>query len=134
MKAIKDALLELNKDSQSRQDLEDPQDAEESVPISVMNQTLMSFPISGQLGHIRKMDSPDLSVNEDTDKQPYHQLPVLISDGLPPVPVCLVKQIKQGIFVEMAELLPNHLGSAGSNAGDRCTNKTKLNEVDNILD
>ena len=90
-----------------------------------------------QLEHVRELNSlrqtPDLSESED---QGYHQLPILISDGLPPVPARLVKRIKQGIFVEMSELLPDHLGSADANVEkeDRHTNKTKLNEVNNIID
>ena len=89
-----------------------------------------------QLEHVRELNSlrktPDLSETED---QGYHQLPILISDGLPPVPARLVKRIKQGIFVEMSELLPDHLGSADANVEkeDRHTNKTKLNEVNNII-
>lgn len=34
----------------------------------------------------------------------------------------------------MSELLPDHLGSADANVGDRRANKTKLSEVDNIID
>ena len=50
------------------------------------------------------------------------------------MPVRLVERIKQGIFVEMSELFPDHLGSADANVGDRRVNKTKLSEVDNIID
>ena len=63
-----------------------------------------------------------------------HQLPVLICDGLPPVPACLVEQINQGLFIEMSELLPDHLSSADANIGDHRTNKAKSTEVDNTLD
>ena len=34
------------------------------------------------------------------------------------MPVRLVKQIKQGTFVEMVELLPDHLDSADTNIED----------------
>lgn len=34
----------------------------------------------------------------------------------------------------MSELLPDHLGSADANVGDRRANKTKLSKVDNIID
>ena len=50
------------------------------------------------------------------------------------MPVQLVERIKQGIFIEMSELLPDNLGSADANVGDRHANKTKLSEVDNIID
>ena len=50
------------------------------------------------------------------------------------MPVRLVERIKQGIFVEISELLPDHLGSADANVGDRRANKTKLSKVDNIID
>ena len=39
------------------------------------------------------------------------QAPVYIGGGLPPIPARLVKRIENGQFVEMAELLPDHLSS-----------------------
>jgi len=34
-------------------------------------------------------------------------IPVLISSGLPPVPKKFVCRVQEGLFVEMAELLPH---------------------------
>jgi len=50
------------------------------------------------------------------------------------VPVRLVKWIKQGIFVEMSEVLPDHLCSADANMEDLGTKKKKRSKVDNIID
>ena len=63
-----------------------------------------------------------------------HQLLVLICDGLPLVPARLVERINQGLFIEISELLPDHLSSADANVGDHRANKTKLTGVHNILD
>jgi len=38
--------------------------------------------------------------------------PMLLSCGLPPVPVKLVKRIQDRLFIEMSELLPEKLTSA----------------------
>ena len=79
--------------------------------------------------------SPAPSDATHTERQVDHQLPILLSDGLPPVPARLVKRVKQGMFVEMAELFPDYLSSAEANTGDQPTSsKTKLQEVNNILD
>lgn len=43
---------------------------------------------------------------------------MLLSSGLPPVPIKLVKRIQDGLFVEMSELLPERLTSAEYNTGD----------------
>ena len=40
---------------------------------------------------------------------------VIIGAGLPPVPGSLVKRIREGHFIEMGELLPEHLGMAAVN-------------------
>ena len=51
---------------------------------------------------------------ESTCKSEKPQPPVLISNGLPPVPASLVEQ---GLFIEMAELSPRYLDSAELNTG-----------------
>ena len=38
-----------------------------------------------------------------------------IGPGLPPVPARLVEKIQSGQFVELAELLPDHIGSLSGN-------------------
>ena len=61
--------------------------------------------------------------------------PVLISGGLPPVPAKLVKRIQDGLFVEMAELLPETLSSPEYAASEEpAGQKQKLREVTNIVD
>jgi len=96
---------------------------------------LDELPSSDQLKHVRELNSAtsDLSETEDAVDQIDDQPPVLISDGLP-LPVHLVNQIKQGIFVEMSEVLLDHLSSADDNTEDLGTKKKKRSEVDNIID
>ena len=38
-----------------------------------------------------------------------------IGKGLPPIPAHLVEKIQSGQFVELAELLPEHIGSLSGN-------------------
>ena len=47
--------------------------------------------------------------------------PVLITGGLPPVPARLVKRMQEGLFVEMAEVLPETLSSSEYAAGEEPT-------------
>ena len=42
--------------------------------------------------------------------------PVTVGPGLPPVPGKLVRRIEAGHFIEMGELLPEHLGLININA------------------
>ena len=94
-------------------------------------------PTSSQLAHIRELDSAhqvhDPIGTEIGNDYIDHQLPVLICDGLPPVPAHLVERINQGLFIEMSELLPDHLSSADANVEDHRANKAKLTEVDNRI-
>ena len=71
---------------------------------------------------------------KDTTSADKSLPPMLISDGLPPVPAKLVKKIQEGHFVEMAELLADTLISpeyAGDQNSD--SNKWKPKEVTDIM-
>jgi len=81
---------------------------------------------SHTLSHIQQLesDSEDFSSidHEDLDETlPPGQShpPVLVSNGFPPIPFKLVKRVEDGLFVEMAELLPSYLDSADLNSGDQ---------------
>ena len=61
--------------------------------------------------------------------------PILICNGIPPVPARLVKRVEEGLYIEMSELLPDHLSSAELNfSGHSTSSKPKLIEVNNIMD
>ena len=49
----------------------------------------------------------------------------MISNGLPPIPARLVKRVEDGLFVEMAELLPSYLDTADLNTDDQHTRSRK---------
>ena len=58
-----------------------------------------------------------------------------IGVGLPPVPCKLVKRIQAGEFIDMAELLLDHLGiRAGTTDKDEKASKLKRCQVTNILE
>ena len=89
-------------------------------------------PGGSQLSHIQQLglhsDYDELLSMDSNDSDtpfPSEQLhpPVLISNGLPPIPLRLVKHVEDGLFVEMAELLPSYLDSAGFNTDDQRTRK-----------
>ena len=70
----------------------------------------------------------------DTDQQSTSlekSSPILIYNGIPPVPARLVKRAEEGMYVEMFEFLPAHLSSAKLNLSEL---KPKLSEVKNIMD
>lgn len=57
-----------------------------------------------------------------------------IGTMLPPVPSKLVKQIQDGWFIDMAELLPMHLSSSQSTDNEQSDKtKHKYQEVTNIV-
>ena len=59
-----------------------------------------------------------------------------IGAGLPPVPEKLVSRIEAGEFIEMAELLPDHMGTAGMRTGDDQSRvlRSRRKVVTNILE
>ena len=60
--------------------------------------------------------------------------PILINSGLPPVPAKLVKKAQDGLFIEMADLLPQKLISAEYyTEGNTTSSKQKHHEVANII-
>ena len=58
--------------------------------------------------------------------------PLYIGGGMPPIPAKLAKRIQEGLFVEMAELMPDYLRSP--NPSDEDHSKPKNWEITNIVD
>ena len=97
-----------------------------------------------ELPHIRQLevhpDSDDLLIidshdSDETSPSEKSRPPVLISNGLPPIPSRLMKHVEDGLFVEMAELLPSHLDSADLNINERQVASCKrLPTVTDIID
>lgn len=71
------------------------------------------LPDSNQLRHIQELEDDIVSI-DGSDPEDLFQTEklTLISNGLPPIPNKLVQRVEQGLFVEMAELLPSYLDSA----------------------
>ena len=57
---------------------------------------------------------------------------ILVGMSYPPVPNKLIKKIRDGEFIEMADLLPERLGAGGDNEPTKSTKKRKI--VTNILE
>ena len=87
------------------------------------------IPSTRELQHINQLgDNPPppqiLQIREKT------QALVYIGGGLPPIPARLVKRIEDGQFVEMAELLLDHLSSSPYTDEDQAkSTKVKYKEV-----
>ena len=80
-------------------------------PIS-LPAALDSIPSAIQLGHIQQDTEPPPSQTSNTQPNQLQfsdSAPMSLRGGMPPVPAKLVKQIQEGSFIEMAELLPDLL-------------------------
>ena len=95
------------------------------------------------LSHVQQLevdsDSDDfLSINShDSDvisSSEKLRPPVLVSNGFPPIPFRLIKRVEDGLFVEMAELLPSYLDSADLNRDDHIGSHRRPPTVTDILD
>ena len=92
------------------------------------------IPSTSELQHITQLgdDPPPPQILRIREKT---QAPVYIGGGLPPIPARLVKRIEDGQFVEMAELLPDHLSSSPYTDEDQAnSSKVKYKEVLNIIE
>ena len=65
----------------------------------------------------------------DKEPAPFH-----LGGGLLPVPGKLVKKIEKGRFIDMAELLPEHLSSQWEGDDQSKSTKPKCKAVTNILE
>ena len=101
------------------------------------------LPEGDAISHITQLNSHSHSddliyVNSSdlgpTCKSEKLQPPVLISNGLPPVPATLIKRVEQGLFIEMAELSPSYLDSAELITGNQHGSRKQLPEVSDIVE
>ena len=84
------------------------------------------LPDSSLLSHIPELNGEIASIDtDDTGDLSQTKKLILISNGLPPIPARLVKRVKDGLFVEMAELLPSYLDTADLNTDDQHTRSRK---------
>ena len=100
------------------------------------------FPDGEQIPYVKELGSQDddlISIDSSSSEALHSSRklhpPVLISDGIPPVPLRLLKQVEQGLFVEMAEVHPNYLDSVELNMGYQPTGSHKqVPEISDIVD
>jgi len=100
------------------------------------------LPDGEQISHVKELgyQDDDLSSIDSLSSKALYSFrklhsPVLISDGIPPTPLRLVKQVKQGLFVETAELHPIYLDLVELNRGDQPTGLHKrLPEISDNVD
>ena len=103
-------------------------------PFLALGQT----PPAEHLSHVQVMDSRVEGITATTAtppiKAPDHP-PLSIGAGLPPVPHKMAAKIQHGEFVDMVELLLDHLGcSFGTMPEDKTIAKPKKQSVTNILE
>ena len=96
---------------------------------------------AGVPSHIQQLDSHSdelvsiaCSSTEPAFKSEKLQPPILLSNSLPPVPTKLVKMVKQGLCMEMAELSPSYLNSAEVNTGNQPVSRKPLPKVLDIVE
>ena len=100
------------------------------------------IPDGEQIPHIQELGSHDddlISIDSSSSEALYSSKklhpPVLISNGIPPIPLRLVKRVEEGLFIEMAELHPSYLDSAELNIGDQPAGSHKrFPEICDIVD
>ena len=100
------------------------------------------IPDGEQIPHVKELGSQDddlISINSSSSEALYSSRklhpPVLISDGIPPVPLRLLKRVEQGLFVEMAKLHPSYLDSVELNMDYQSTGSHKqVPEISDIVD
>ena len=75
----------------------------------------------------------DQSSSQATEGEKEDSTAVMaVGAGLPPIPRPLVARIESGAFIEMSELLPEHLGNFTGETSDR--GKSKRHAVTDILE
>ena len=84
------------------------------------------LPDSSQLRHIQELEDDIVSiVSSDPEDLLQTEKLTLISNGLRLIPNKLVQHVEEGLFVEMAELLPSYLDSADFDTGGQQTRSHK---------
>ena len=97
--------------------------------------SFLSLPSSEELQHVQKLRSRPVVETEQQVPLSRNPPPILICNGLPPVPARLIKRVEDGMYIEMAELLPDHLSSVELNMSEQpSSTRSKLHEVTNIMD
>ena len=71
-------------------------------------------PPATALRHVHTVDTVEEASKDESDES--NTLPVRVGAGPPPVPKRLVKRIQSGEFIELAELLPDHMMEPTSSA------------------
>ena len=72
------------------------------VPPPFFHAAIGHLPSGDQLQHVAEFGL-DIGISTDTSSTSRPSAPVLLSCGLPPVPVKLVKRIQDGLFIEMSK-------------------------------
>jgi len=105
------------------------------TPILLSSYFLNQIPIGNRLDHINEFNPSNSTLLMVSNNAAAQLTPVLISSGLPPVPKKLVYRAQEGLFVEMAELLPHKLISAEYYSEDHSTNPRQQHyKIRNILE
>jgi len=84
------------------------------------------LPDSSRLRHIQELEDDIVSIDSSDPEDLFQTKKLtLISNGFLPIPNKLVQHVEEGLFVEMAELLPSYLDSANFDTGCQQTRSHK---------
>lgn len=88
--------------------------------VCILPAALEDLTDTSQLSHIQEFEDDIVSI-DGSDPEDFCQTEelTLISNGLPLIPNKLVKCVKEGLFVEMAKLLPSYLDSVDFDSGSQ---------------
>jgi len=84
------------------------------------------LPDSSRLRRIQELENDIVSIDSSDPEDLFQTWKLtMISNGLPPIPNKLVQRVEEGLFVEMAELLPSYLDSADFDTSGQQTRSLK---------
>ena len=96
------------------------------------------IPHDSHLMHIPELDTGRQDIpNQDRSIPPplaKDPAPTHLGGGLPPVPGKLARKIEEGQFIEMAELLPEHLSTQCEGDDQSKAAKPKCKTITSILE
>lgn len=91
-------------------------------------------PVGDQLSHIHEI-SDQATTDATTERTSLTAAtPMYLGGGLPPIPAKLRRRIEDGHFIQMAELMPDHLELLNSSEDDLPRTRHKHQDLTNILD
>ena len=108
-------------------------------PFAMRHLVIDEIPPGSHLLHIPDLDAESRNVNYQDQSLPSpfdkeSTPPVHLGGGLPPIPSKIVQKVEERHFIELAELLPEHLSSYWENDDQSKSTKSKYKAISSILE